>query len=274
MPTSDSPDGQAGEAAEPLGGDQIAEPLKAWSRWLAGLLGFVLAGGGAVATFISKNQAGSVALLLLGGVFLIMAVTAAPVRGFRIGDNEFRLAQLRGEALEDLADESPEVAERALDVLAQYDPGILSDPRAAPVYGKVYSQFALANMQLMFPQANIEEQVTDGGVDAIIRTEDNKLLGIQLKYLSSRARITHSWFMRVQRYSINSMMPVLIVSNDTLPISGVVNEDGSIKLETSKGLVGAVTWTGPSDNAVLKKAIEQFAGSRVPPHTMHLKSTD
>jgi hypothetical protein len=49
--------------------------LRRWQRWGSGLVGLAAAGGGSVATFLTDNQGGSVALVLVGALGLLMALT-------------------------------------------------------------------------------------------------------------------------------------------------------------------------------------------------------
>lgn len=49
--------------------------LSKGQRWASGLFGAAAGGGGAAAVFLTKNQAGATALLLAGGLGLLMALT-------------------------------------------------------------------------------------------------------------------------------------------------------------------------------------------------------
>lgn len=45
------------------------------TRWVSGVLGLAAGGAGGYSVFVNTNQAGSTALLLLGGIFLLIALT-------------------------------------------------------------------------------------------------------------------------------------------------------------------------------------------------------
>jgi hypothetical protein len=85
--------------------------LGTWERWLAGAVGLagVIAGG--VGVFLSANQAGTTAILLLGAVFLLMAVQGTAI--IKAGKDSVELERRRKKALD--------LSERAAEKLEQED---------------------------------------------------------------------------------------------------------------------------------------------------------
>jgi hypothetical protein len=65
------------ETDKGAGGNPPHEPilLSDRQRWASGMGGAVIGGGGAFATFITSNQAGATALMLVGGLGLLMSLT-------------------------------------------------------------------------------------------------------------------------------------------------------------------------------------------------------
>lgn len=69
--------------------------------------GGVLLALGGLAVFIADNQAGSVALLLVGGVFLLYGVNGMPLVSARLMDVEFQMSVRLRRAVRDLAARLP-----------------------------------------------------------------------------------------------------------------------------------------------------------------------
>lgn len=72
-------------------------PLTALERWLAGMVGGLSMGTGAAAVFVTENGAGSTALMLVGALFLIVALTDLVPQRFKLGDNEITLIRAAAE---------------------------------------------------------------------------------------------------------------------------------------------------------------------------------
>jgi HAMP domain-containing protein len=90
---SDVPPKQ-GTTDEPGPGSE-ANDLQPWQRVACLVLGVASGVSGGVATFVSKNQAGSVALLLIGAIFTLVAlVDIVPIR-FKASNIEVELQRLR-----------------------------------------------------------------------------------------------------------------------------------------------------------------------------------
>jgi hypothetical protein len=106
MSEGDARPGEA-EASEPV-------PLTRRQQQAAGAVGGALTAGGVVAVFTGGNQAGSVAMLVVGALFLLVAVSGMPVVGAKIRDFELRLAERRVRALTRVADRLPDVEAKRL----------------------------------------------------------------------------------------------------------------------------------------------------------------
>lgn len=67
-------------------------PLSQKQRVAATVVGAVLVAAGGVSVFLADNQAGSVALLLVGAAFLLIALSGMPMLGTKVKDFELNLA--------------------------------------------------------------------------------------------------------------------------------------------------------------------------------------
>ncbi|MGI5224021.1 hypothetical protein [Actinoallomurus sp. CA-142502] len=238
--------------------DPDVEPLAAWERTLSAIFGISLAAGGAAAVFVTKNQAGSVALLLIGGVLLVMTINGTPLLGAKYGDKELKLGRRRKRALAKVAEESPEVARQTLDVLAEYDPRIRNDPKAVAIYAETYEQLVLANLRLVLPQYRVIEQRhgVDSGVDAVVYLKDEPIANIVIKYSRSGAPITASRLMDELGKHANSKLPVLIVANALAPFE--MKRRLREAKERFNVLAHFIQWENPAHNRGLKFEFESL----------------
>lgn len=111
-----------------------SEPLTRWQRAAGSTIGAAATTAGVVSVFLTSNQAGSVALLLLGGVFLLIAVTGQSIHWARFRDLEIRMAQTQ--KLVEVAMRQPQAQGReqlTRDVLDALDPSADRDRDAAGV---------------------------------------------------------------------------------------------------------------------------------------------
>ncbi|MGI5454465.1 hypothetical protein ACQEWB_15070 [Streptomyces sp. CA-249302] len=102
---------EASEHSEPV-------PLTRRQQQAAAGIGGVLAVSGIAAVFTGGNQAGSVALLVGGALFLLVAVSGMPIVGAKLRDFELHLAVRRNEAVRRTASRLPDAeADRFLEII-------------------------------------------------------------------------------------------------------------------------------------------------------------
>jgi hypothetical protein len=118
------------DPATPAG--EFTEPLPVWARITAITLGAVGVAAGGVAVFVSRNQAGTAILLLIGAVLMVLGIQGTPLRRFTSGANTVELATIRQRAAAVLTQvethESHDVVAAVSDAVAAIDPRI---PRAS-----------------------------------------------------------------------------------------------------------------------------------------------
>jgi hypothetical protein len=78
-------------------------PLSMWERIIVTAAGGVLLTLGAFAVFLSVNQAGSVALLVVGGLFVLFGVNGMPLLSAKLMEFEFQMPARMRRAVRDLA---------------------------------------------------------------------------------------------------------------------------------------------------------------------------
>lgn len=162
MPNSDSgvPDGQ------PEPDSPHAVPLGKWQRIAATAIGLSLTGGGVASIFLAKGEAGSVALLLGGLIFLIIAVIGMSVHRVRFQEMELFFGIRQRERITDLASRLPHNdAVRLMQLLQETNDG-------AP-----YTEPLLTLIDSLFFEARVRDTVI-GTLDEVEQVEMHPEAGI------------------------------------------------------------------------------------------------
>ncbi|MER7455877.1 hypothetical protein [Micromonospora sp. NPDC126480] len=116
-------------ADKPEGLADVAFPLSMWERIIVTAAGGALLALGAFAVFLSVNQAGSVALLLVGGVFVLFGVNGMPLLSAKLMEFEFQMPARLRRAVHDLAAHLPnEEARLLLSTIEEASPKEFAEP--------------------------------------------------------------------------------------------------------------------------------------------------
>ncbi|WP_327662633.1 MULTISPECIES: hypothetical protein [unclassified Streptomyces] len=245
--------------------DVDAAPLSGWERLSASVLGVGLAGAGGVAVFITTNQAGSVALLLVGVVLLIMAINGAPLTRARYQDYELFMSRRRHRVVENIRDEPPEEARQALQVLNTIDPGASRDPVVARASGYLLELEVVDRLQRLHPEIEVSRGPLDYGVDAVVPLNDRRI-GVEVKGGSGDVPLRTADLRRVVNRVIGSpsrlggahVDGLLIVTNRVLPteLSRRIRELSQIMP------IGVVRWVDAQDDQALEDALGELSRRR------------
>ncbi|WP_143110734.1 hypothetical protein [Streptomyces sp. cf124] len=244
-----------------------AAPLSRWERLAASALGLVLSGSGVAAVFMTSNQAGSVALLLVGVVLLIMAINGSPLTRARYQDYELFMARRRRQVVATLRDDSPEDARQALQVLSTLDPGADRDPVVVSASSYVLEQEVVSRLQRLFPATTANEGPFDYGVDAVVPIEGGSIAvevrggtgSVPLSVTELR-RIVNKAASARMRLSAASFEGLLVVTNRPLPPSlpRRIRELSPI-LPTA-----VVRWVDEQDDQVLEATLRELSSRLFP----------
>lgn len=170
------------DGSEPNEGD--GEPLSVWGRIAAGVAGLALSGAGTVAVFVTKNQAGSVVLVLGGVVFLLMLISGNPLLSLGHGDTQMRFATRRRRVIQEAEEAPPREARSALEVLSTIDPRASRDAAFIQTSARVYERLVYAELIRLFPGLSVREERLDGS-DLTIATPDRRMLSVELREVTS-----------------------------------------------------------------------------------------
>ncbi|CAM5653531.1 hypothetical protein I6J39_34705 (plasmid) [Streptomyces californicus] len=202
-----SPEGEPAEEAGP--------PLKTSERWIAGIVGFLMIGAGTAAVFLRKVEAGPTALITLGALLTVIAISGVSIKRARIGDNEILLHNRQAAAIE-IANTPAEDLDSALGVLAAYDPGAVTDPAIQMALAAAYDSAMKSKLREAFGGRYISGgRISDGLIDL-----PNGRVHVEIRHFS-RAEGDHLRF----RYQKLTQSPkirdmgdqILIVLNVAIP---------------------------------------------------------
>ncbi|WP_369178682.1 hypothetical protein [Streptomyces mutabilis] len=216
---------------------------------------------------MTSNQAGSVALLLVGVVLLLMAINGSPLTRARYQDYEVFMARRRRDVVENMRDDSPEEARQALQMLSTLDPGASRDPVVARVSNHLLELEVVRRLQRLYPATEASQGPFDQGVDAVIPV-DSCRIGVEVMGGSGTTplhgadlrRIVNRVAGRRIRVGGPNIDGLLVVTNRALPaqLSRRIRELSEV-MPTS-----VVRWVDEQDDQALEAAIRELSGRLSP----------
>lgn len=169
--------------------------LAPWARRSSGTVGVALAGLGTWSVFLNTNQAGSAALLLLGALFILMAMTGRVPD--RISKEGIEHDSVVGRAFEDLL-ANPEVKKEAAEALIH-----ASEESASPATPSPAAEEPVGSrgrrLQSMARYVKLEGNVVDAirqefpveedertwrELDCVVLRDDGPPVGVEVKAVS------------------------------------------------------------------------------------------
>ncbi|WP_371592727.1 hypothetical protein [Streptomyces virginiae] len=253
--------------------DEIADPapLALWSRIVSGMLGFLLCGAGSAAVFMTENQAGSVALILAGALFIILTIGGNPLHSMGFGDTQMRFAvqRRRQQVLESVSHAPPEEARRTLEVLQTIDPGVVEDAGFRYQSARAFEGLIKQRFMQLFPDCTIATEAPYGHVDFIVARPVHRFLSVDALFLEqvSPHGISRASIVKRVRNFADSVVPLIIVSN--VPMSHGAQRDLE-SAQASGTHARFVQWRDERDDRDLYAAAEDLfripsAGTSQPP---------
>ena len=131
--------------------DAPAHGLSVRERWSASLIGLTGIGAGGVGVFLSDNQAGTTAILLLGAVFLLMGVQGTAI--IKAGKESVELERrsqarkLTDRAEELVEEKKPDAAAELVEAAKAVDPSLKHDANLRHLSGEIYERQVLDAIQ-------------------------------------------------------------------------------------------------------------------------------
>jgi hypothetical protein len=237
-------------------------PLNRWERPAAGVAGSVLAGAGVVAVFVSKNQAGSATLLVIGGLFLLMALSGRTIESVRIGDWEFTMSELRRQAAEQARSGQTEQAQAMLNVLKKLNPTADRDPEVHAVEMSVFENRVLDAVEAARSEGEQVERHPNAGLGepltVLVAQPGGVRIGVFAAYALDGsghidASASDSFVRRAQEVDCAAYLFV----NGTLHQEDLERLAEGIQRHGGRP-VGVETWASTAQSAALRPAIDRL----------------
>ncbi|MET8075906.1 hypothetical protein [Streptomyces sp. NPDC005303] len=205
-----------------------------------------------MAVFATDNQAGSVALVLGGIIFLLMLITGNPLLTLGHGETQMRFAARRRRVIQEAVEAPPREARSALEALNTIDPRASRDSAFIRTSGMVYDRLVQAELIRLFPEFSIREQQNDGpsNFDIIVATPDHHSIFVELRSLQNP--VSSNLVRQVIGMVSSSVMGGLLVSNQQL-----VRPAGMLlrQAQQNGNKVAFVQWRDEADSDALKDAV-------------------
>jgi hypothetical protein len=236
--------------------------LPVWARIVSGILGCAAGVAGSIAVFVSTNQAGTVALLLIFVVLVLISIQGTPLQRLRNGDYAVELARTnaRGKlVLRNVVDtEPPEVAEAVAESLSEVVPS-LSNASHQALEGIEYERGVMnAIREMGFRFQGIEDfRLQRGGLDAVIINSRGSRVGIDTRKgsASKNHRSRYHFQMAIRRYEDSGIDFPIVIIYEQMPISEKHLTQLLSSLETD---VRVTKWRSASDNEELRDLLESI----------------
>jgi hypothetical protein len=254
--------------------DHLPQKLTPESRILSGVVGVLSIAAGVFAIFYKNNNGGSIALVVVGAAFLLMAITGYGIRSLKIGPNEIVMDTLNVARQLRLQGDDEGAAE-AIESLIKTPTPLLTQPVADTSLSRSFLKFnpsptdsyslpedydnavraalnaELSGRGLVLPDMSANTQ----RFDFLVRASE-KTFGVEIR-LGNRIRFD------AFAQSMN-----LLLQTTATPIDGVLvvvntSPDAIVNLrDVASGLIRApsqfVAWRTSNDPHVLLEAIHQL----------------
>ncbi|WP_146197451.1 hypothetical protein [Promicromonospora sp. AC04] len=188
---------EGGEGSAPDGESSQTEGLGRFSRIVAGVVAAAGLVAGGVAVYVNSSEAGSVALVLVGGVFAYLALSGQALRRLKLGENEAefsnavkRAAMRRvksGDAQFEASGSAADVATEILEEAAQDSSNVPQEVLAITSAHR-YERAVLAALRRVAQSMDAQDGLIDSGFDAVV----NGKIAVQIKFTQSRAIVVDS----------------------------------------------------------------------------------
>ncbi|MFD4598682.1 hypothetical protein ACFWPQ_11680 [Streptomyces sp. NPDC058464] len=226
------------------------------------MAGSLFAGAGVVAVFISANQAGSTTLVLIGALFLLMAVSGRTIESVRIGDWEFTMSELRRQAAEQARSGQTDQAQAMLNVLKQLDPAADRDPAVHAVEITVFENRVVDAVEAARSEGDQVERHPDSGLGeplaVLVARPDGVRIGVFAAYALDEsghisATSSDSFVRRAREVDCAAYLFVngTLHQDDLARLADGIQRDGGRPVDTE-------TWASIAQSAPLRPAIDRL----------------
>jgi hypothetical protein len=247
MPESDKKDTTVSSDKEA----SVVEPFRNWERIFAISLGLLTGGAGGYAVFVSTNQAGTAALLILSAIFSLIGIQGTPLIRFTSGSNSFELDRRKRGELDRAVEEAKE--ENNLDRAAGIVQGAaIAQPRLVGPRDLtlIYVQKVKTAIMELGYQVTESSGFDFNGFDLTVLDGQAHTVYVELKYY--RGRVPTATIYSLVAKGAHTAVPVLLVANQPL------TKSAELAVRESDGYISAVVWNDERDNRELEVKLQEL----------------
>lgn len=177
-----------GSAKKPV---RRTKPLAPWQRLSFVAVGIVGAGGGAAATFMTKNTVGAGVMLAIGGLFLLIGITGDRPTRAQIGGNQFEFDN--EETVEEVLESGPSEARTVVAEKVIQEELPASPPVRRLAEGALYENRAIEALQRVVggPNVRLMLRARDERFDLTVNYRD-KRIGVVIKLARSKVALNQA----------------------------------------------------------------------------------
>ncbi|MEU8716417.1 hypothetical protein [Streptomyces sp. NPDC048663] len=230
-----------------------AAPLSRWERLGASTAGVLTCGAGVLAVFRSENQAGTVALILAGVLFLLMGVNGAPLIRARYQDYEVLMARRRREVVGNIEREPVESAVVALETLRTVDPQAARDPAVLHASAALYGRQVFTRLKQIEPAAIYTDGPGDMGRDAVLQAPGGQ---IAISIRGGSKSLSYTDLLAAARIPDDLADAILVVTSRALPPQ--IDRRLRDLREVDPRPLEIVRWVDSQDDEILREKVESL----------------
>jgi hypothetical protein len=234
-------------------------PLRWYERTASAVLGLAAAASGGVAVFVSQNQAGAAALVVVGAAFLLVSVQGTRLAKISGGGNAIEMSQANVHRVITRAKrEDAEVSEGMMEAVA------ILHPSAGPLPSKEARQYEDVIHQALLRigvTVTREPKIGDSSADFLVETAEGKSALVEVKR-RSYGPLTLLDVKNATRQAsaiaegLDTAAGILVITN--APLSGSV-QALNVERRDGKRPVEVISWNDERDDALLGRALVRVA---------------
>lgn len=232
-------------------------------RAIAGVVATASLVFGGRAVFVTTNEAGSVSLILVGGVFAYLAVSGQALRRLKMGDNEaefskavFRVAMRTVEGGGSSAGDGTSTEAAAAKILEQAAREAPSVPRKvlAATEAHRYEEAVIAALRRVAETVSTDVGHHDRGADAVV----NGTVAVQIKYANKPVMVVDlngGGLLDESKLEAPDGFQALLCVTHNVMIMPPTNDNLSISVGRIRPRVKVVHWNPVMGDAPLAEAL-------------------
>ncbi|MEW2219284.1 hypothetical protein AB0939_08215 [Streptomyces sp. NPDC006990] len=212
--------------------------------------------------FLSENQAGCATLVVIGGLFLLMALSGRTLESVRFGDWEFTMSELRRQAAEQARSGLTEQAQATLNILKKLNPVTDRDPEVHAVEISLFENRVVDAVEVARREGEEVERHLDAGLGrplaVLVAQPDGVRIGVFAAYaLDESGHVEAASLDSFVRRAREVDCAAYLFVNGTLHQEDLARLVDGIQRDGGQP-VGIETWASTADSTSLRPAVDHL----------------